>query len=81
MGASGEDNPVRQCKSLKWTRCRFPSDDGLRNVCDGKTMTDSVEGSIVVGIWITVIAAFLAAGGGRGRIAECIGGAERASLF
>jgi hypothetical protein len=25
MGASGEDNPVRQCKSLKWTRCRSPT--------------------------------------------------------
>jgi hypothetical protein len=25
MGASGEDNPVRQCRSLKWIHCRSPT--------------------------------------------------------
>jgi hypothetical protein len=38
------------------------SDDGLRSVCHGKNTTDSVEGSIVVSIRITVIAPLLAAG-------------------
>ena len=54
-GAGGEDNPVRQCSSRKWTRCRSPT-TGLRSVCHGKNTTDSVEGSIVVSIRITVIA-------------------------